>query len=38
MIEFVTACIEVDIQPIIGIEIDQESGPLNLLTTSIIGW
>ena len=37
-IEFVTACAEADIQPIIGLEIDLETGPLNLLATSLEGW
>ncbi len=37
-IEFITACIEAGIQPVIGLEIDLESGPLNLLATSLEGW
>jgi DNA polymerase III alpha subunit len=38
VIEFVTACKQTGIQPIIGLEIDLESGPLNLLATSLEGW
>ena len=38
MIEFVTACKEVDIQPILGVEINLEHGPLNLLAMSLEGW
>ena len=37
-IEFVTACKEVGIQPIIGLEIDLVHGPLTLLATSLAGW
>lgn len=37
-IEFVKACQEADIQPIIGLEIDLEQGPLQLLATSVEGW
>jgi DNA-directed DNA polymerase III PolC len=37
-IEFVTACKEAGIQPIIGLEIDLENGPLQLLATSLEGW
>jgi len=37
-IEFVTACKEAGIQPIIGLEIDLEDEPLQLLATSIEGW
>lgn len=37
-IEFVTACKEVGIQPVIGLEIDLDFGPLNLLATSLEGW
>lgn len=37
-IEFVTACREAGIQPIIGLEIDLERGPLHLLATSLEGW
>ena len=38
MIEFVTVCIEVDIQSIIGLEIDLESDPLNILAPSLWDW
>jgi len=37
-IEFVKACQEADIQPIPGLEIDLEQGPLQLLATSVEGW
>ena len=37
-IEFVTACKESGIQPIIGLEIDLEHGPLHLLATSLASW
>jgi len=37
-IEFVTACKEAGIQPIIGLEIDLASGLLHLLATSTEGW
>ena len=37
-IEFVTACKQYGIQPVIGLEIDLEYGPLNLLATSLEGW
>lgn len=37
-IEFVHACKEADIQPILGLEIDQEMGRLSLLATSPDGW
>jgi len=37
-IEFVTACKAVGIQPIIGLEIDLENEPLQLLATSLEGW
>lgn len=37
-IEFVTACREAGIQPIIGLEIDFSSGPLQLLATNLDGW
>src|SRR3990172_3644001 len=37
-IEFVTACKKNGIQPVIGLEIDLDSGPLNLLATSLEGW
>ena len=38
VIEFVTACKEAGIQPILGLEIDLEKGPLNLLAMSLEGW
>ncbi|HKI55014.1 MAG TPA: PHP domain-containing protein, partial [Anaerolineales bacterium] len=37
-IEFVTACRDVGLQPIIGLEIDLASGPLHLLATNLAGW
>jgi len=37
-VEFVKTCKEAGIQPIIGMEIDLEQGPLQLLATSIEGW
>ncbi len=37
-IEFVTACKESGIQPIIGLEIDLPDGPVSLLATSMEGW
>ncbi|MFZ5889134.1 MAG: DNA polymerase III subunit alpha [Chloroflexota bacterium] len=37
-IEFVKACKDADIQPVIGLEIDLEQGPLQLLATSTVGW
>ena len=37
-VEFVAACKQVGIQPILGLEIDLEQGPLQLLATSIEGW
>jgi DNA polymerase III alpha subunit len=37
-IEFVTACKQNEIQPIIGLEIDLPDGPVNLLGTSMEGW
>ena len=37
-VEFVVACKEVDIQPILGLEVDFESGPLQLLAMSEEGW
>lgn len=37
-IEFVTACKRVGIQPILGLEIDLNHNPLNLLATSLEGW
>lgn len=38
MVEFVKACKETGIQPVIGLEIDLEQGPLQLLATSVEGW
>src|SRR5690242_11817818 len=38
MVEFAEACKEVDIQPIIGLEININDGPLSLLATSMEGW
>lgn len=38
MIEFVSACKQEGIQPIIGLEIDLDSGPLQLLATNMTGW
>ncbi len=37
-IEFVQACRESGIQPVIGLEIDLQSRPIHLLATSIEGW
>ncbi|MBK7319964.1 PHP domain-containing protein [Candidatus Villigracilis affinis] len=37
-IEFVTACRDAGIQPILGLEIDFEERPLQLLATSFEGW
>jgi len=37
-IEFATACREANIQPIIGLEISLNDGPLSLLATSLDGW
>lgn len=37
-IEFVTACHEMDIQPILGLEIYMDKEPLQLLATSLEGW
>jgi len=37
-IEFVTACKEAGIQPIIGLEIDLATGPIYLLATNPDGW
>ena len=37
-VEFVHACKEAGIQPILGLEIDLETGKLPLLATSIEGW
>ena len=38
VIEFVTACKAVDMQPIIGLEIDINDGPVSLFATSLEGW
>ena len=38
MIEFVTACKTAAIQPIIGLEIDLNDGPVSLFATSLEGW
>ena len=37
-IEFLTACRDAGIQPILGLEIDFEGSPLQLLATSFEGW
>jgi len=37
-IEFVTACKEAGIQPIVGVEIRLNDGSLSLLATSLAGW
>jgi DNA-directed DNA polymerase III PolC len=37
-VEFVKACQDAGIQPVIGLEIDLEQGPLQLLATSAEGW
>lgn len=37
-IEFVAACRDANIQPIIGLEIHLNDGPLSLLATSLDGW
>ena len=38
VIQFVTACKAVDIQPIVGLEIDFNDGPVSLFATSLEGW
>src|SRR6185436_18255412 len=38
VIEFATVCKAADIQPIIGLEIHLNDGPLSLLATSLEGW
>jgi DNA polymerase III alpha subunit len=38
VIEFVTACKAVGIQPIVGLEIDLNDGPVSLFATSLEGW
>lgn len=37
-VEFVQACQKTGIQPIVGLEVDLATGPLNLLATSREGW
>ncbi|MDP1778846.1 MAG: PHP domain-containing protein, partial [Anaerolineales bacterium] len=37
-IEFFIACKKAGVQPVIGLEIDLDHGPLNLLATSLEGW
>lgn len=37
-IDFVHACRERNIQPVIGLEIDLQNGPITLLATSVDGW
>ena len=37
-VEFVHACKEARVQPILGLEIDLETGKLALLATSLEGW
>jgi DNA-directed DNA polymerase III PolC len=37
-VEFVQACQKAGIQPILGLEIDLETGPLTLLASSMEGW
>jgi DNA-directed DNA polymerase III PolC len=37
-VEFVIACQKARVQPLLGLEIDLESGPLSLLATSLAGW
>jgi DNA-directed DNA polymerase III PolC len=38
VVEFITACKAVDIQPVIGLEIYLNDGPLSLLATGLEGW
>ena len=38
VVEFVTACKAAQIQPVIGLEIHLQDGPLSLLATSLQGW
>jgi DNA polymerase III subunit alpha len=38
VIEFVTTCHEMGIRPILGLEIDTDDDPLQLLATSLEGW
>src|SRR3990172_1280094 len=37
-IEFVTACQQAGVQPVLGLEIDLETGKLALLAASLEGW
>ncbi len=37
-VEFTNACTAAGVQPILGLEIDLESGPLALLAASLEGW
>lgn len=37
-VEFVNACKEAGVQPLLGLEIDQDSGPLSLLAMNLAGW
>ena len=37
-VEFVIACQKAGVQPLLGLEIDLESGPLSLLATNLAGW
>ena len=37
-VEFVIACQKAGVQPLLGLEIDLESGLLALLATSLVGW
>jgi len=38
VIEFATACREANIQPIVGLEVHLNDGPMSLLATSLEGW
>ena len=38
MVEFVKACKDAGLQPVIGLEIDLKQGPLQLLAMSVEGW
>jgi DNA polymerase III alpha subunit len=38
VIEFATACREANIQPILGLEVHLNDGPVSLLATSLEGW
>jgi len=37
-VEFVSACKAAGVQPVLGLEVDLESGPLSLLAMSMAGW